>query len=112
MPKPKHGRGPVSGPTDTPPRGERRRMSRIVHDHKGTAIVQWYDAPAEYDRPVLEIEDARPSAKPAETGAKTGAAPNPGLEPNTGSLSVERNDDSHPGLLLPGADGKRAPGHR
>ena len=62
-------------------------MSRIVHDHKGTAIVQWYDAPVAYDRPVLEIE-----------GAGAGALPIP-------------SDDSHH-MQLPDADRKRAPGQR
>jgi hypothetical protein len=32
-----------------------RRVSRIVHDHKGTATVEWLDAPGDYERQVLEI---------------------------------------------------------
>ena len=28
----------------------RRRLSRIVHDHKGNATVEWLDAPADYER--------------------------------------------------------------
>jgi hypothetical protein len=40
--------------------GERRRLGRIVHDERGNASVEWQDAPADYQRPVLEIEkDAR-----------------------------------------------------
>ena len=35
---------------------KRRRMSRIVHDDRGNASVQWHDAPADYERPVFEIE--------------------------------------------------------
>jgi hypothetical protein len=35
---------------------ERRRISRIVHDERGNARVDWRDAPADYRRPVLEIE--------------------------------------------------------
>ena len=31
-------------------------MGRIVHDDRGNALVQWEDAPAGYERPVLEIE--------------------------------------------------------
>ena len=34
----------------------RRRLSRIVHDDRGNASVEWHDAPSDYDRPKLEIE--------------------------------------------------------
>ena len=37
----------------------RRRLSRIVHDHKGNAMVEWLDAPADYDRQKFEIEGAQ-----------------------------------------------------
>jgi hypothetical protein len=33
----------------------RRRSSRIVHDHKGTATVEWVDAPANYERQPLSL---------------------------------------------------------
>jgi len=36
----------------------RRRLSRIVHDDRGNASVEWHDAPSDYDRPKLEIESA------------------------------------------------------
>src|SRR5260370_31167340 len=36
--------------------GERRRIGRIVHDERGNATLDWRDAPADYRRPVLEIE--------------------------------------------------------
>jgi hypothetical protein len=35
---------------------ERRRIGRIVHDERGNASLAWGDAPADYRRPVLEIE--------------------------------------------------------
>jgi hypothetical protein len=35
---------------------ERRRIGRIVHDERGNARLDWWDAPADYRRPVLEIE--------------------------------------------------------
>ncbi len=35
---------------------ERRRIGRIVHDDRGNATLDWWDAPADYHRPVLEIE--------------------------------------------------------
>ena len=38
--------------------GERRRLSRVRHDDRGNAYVEWVDAPAELvARPKLEIED-------------------------------------------------------
>ena len=37
--------------------GERRRFSRVRHDDRGNAYVEWVDAPAErVKRPKLEIE--------------------------------------------------------
>lgn len=41
---------------------ERRRLGKIVHDERGSASVEWHDAPDDYERPVLEIEGtgARP----------------------------------------------------
>jgi hypothetical protein len=35
---------------------ERRRIGRIVHDDRGNKTVDWHDAPADYQRTVLEIE--------------------------------------------------------
>jgi hypothetical protein len=35
---------------------ERRRIGRIVHDDRGNATLDWRDAPADYHRPVLDIE--------------------------------------------------------
>lgn len=32
-----------------------RRLSKIVHDHKGNAKVEWLEAPGDYERQVLEI---------------------------------------------------------
>jgi hypothetical protein len=37
------------------PEAERRRIGRIVHDERGNASVRWRDAPADHERPVLEI---------------------------------------------------------
>jgi hypothetical protein len=88
------------GQTDTATQVERRRLSRIVHDHKGNATVQWYDAPADYERPVFQIEDTGPSVKPN------------GKELHTGSLSVESDDLHNPYMHIPEAERKRAPGQR
>ena len=35
----------------------RRRMGKVVHDDRGMASVEWLDAPKDYVRPVLELED-------------------------------------------------------
>ena len=50
---------PASG-GDTKGAGEsanRRRLGRVVHDDRGQASVEWNDAPENYVRPVLELED-------------------------------------------------------
>jgi hypothetical protein len=39
----------------TPP-AERRRIATVVHDHRGNASVEWRAAPANYERPVLELQ--------------------------------------------------------
>jgi hypothetical protein len=90
----------TQGQIDTPPKGERRRLSRIVHDHKGTATVEWYDAPADYERQVFEIEDTGPSANPTKRDV------------HTGSLSIQTDDLHDPYMNIPGAERKRAPGQR
>jgi hypothetical protein len=50
---------PASG-ADSKDNGEsanRRRLGRVVHDDRGQASVEWNDAPPNYVRPVLELED-------------------------------------------------------
>ena len=37
---------------------ERRRIARVVHDDRGTASVEWVDAPAGTERTALSLEDA------------------------------------------------------
>lgn len=37
------------------PEAERRRVGMVVHDERGNASVRWRDAPADHERPVLEI---------------------------------------------------------
>src|SRR6266705_7212475 len=98
MADPKHR---LHGPArpDTEPRAERRHLSRVVHDHKGTAVVQWYDAPPDYERPTFEIE-----------GASAPTTHNRVLD--TGSLAIERDDSHDPYMRVPEADSKRASGTR
>jgi hypothetical protein len=42
---------------DTEPTGERRRIGRVVHDDRGNGRVEWDDAPPDFERPKLEVED-------------------------------------------------------
>jgi hypothetical protein len=37
------------------PPAERRRIGTIVHDERGNASLNWRDAPADHNRPVLEV---------------------------------------------------------
>jgi hypothetical protein len=78
----------------------RRRVSRIVHDHKGNATVEWLDAPADYDRQKFEIEGARaPAVQPRRPFG-------------TGSLAIEKNESFDPYTRIPETERKRAPGQR
>jgi hypothetical protein len=42
-------------PPDTGTEPERRRVGKVVHDDRGNALVEWEDAPADYQRVVLEV---------------------------------------------------------
>jgi len=47
---------------------ERRRIGKVVHDDRGNASLRWEDAPADYQRPVLEVApDGAPVRGPAES---------------------------------------------
>lgn len=51
--------------------GERRRLSRVRHDDRGNAYVEWVDAPAELvKRPKLEIEGEPAGLQLADTERK------------------------------------------
>jgi hypothetical protein len=82
------------------PAGERRRMGKVVHDHKGTATVQWHDAPSDYERVPLEIEGAREGPQ----------APRRTVQ--TGELALEREDNHNPYTMSAPADRKRDSGTR
>ena len=89
-------------PPGAEPKAERRRLSRIVHDHKGTATVQWHDAPADDDseRTILEIEGATAPGTPHKRGL------------STGSLAVEHEDSHDPYRRVAGANREREAGER
>jgi hypothetical protein len=42
-------------PQEEIPEAERRRIGTVVHDDRGNALVNWRDAPADYQRPVFEV---------------------------------------------------------
>ena len=42
-------------PRDATPPEERRRIGTVVHDDRGNASVKWKAAPAQHERPVLEV---------------------------------------------------------
>jgi hypothetical protein len=43
--------------SNEPAAPERRRIGEVVHDDRGNARVEWHDAPEDYERPRLELED-------------------------------------------------------
>jgi hypothetical protein len=90
----------AQGQSETTAQGARRRLSRIVHDHKGTARVEWQDAPPDHVRQVFEIEGAR--ASPSGTGRSL----------DTGSLAVNSEDTHNPYMRIPEADRQRGPNGR
>jgi hypothetical protein len=45
------------------PENERRRIGRVVHDERGSASVEWRDAPADHVRQKLELEPSADSAR-------------------------------------------------
>ena len=60
---------------------ERRRIGQIVHDDRGSASVEWRDAPLDHERQKLEVEDTRGSGR-GDTKLR-------------GGISLEvRNDDT------------------
>ena len=73
-----------------PAPSERRRIGTVVHDDRGNASVTWRDAPADLERPVLEVlgdpalsikneesfdpyarRDARPTRESGRNGTRT-----------------------------------------
>ena len=55
-------------PQDAAPQIERRRKAAVVHDDRGNASVEWRAAPADQERPVLEVQgEERLALKREET---------------------------------------------
>jgi hypothetical protein len=78
-----------------PPDSERRRIGKVVHDDRGNASVKWSDAPADYQRPVLElVEDAAGQPENAfnpyglgAPGSTTGPHRTPASKRSTGNTT-------------------------
>ena len=62
--------------------------------------MEWYDAPADYERPVFEIEGARQPATPPKRGL------------STGSLEIEGGDSHDPYMRIPEGERKRSTSQR
>jgi hypothetical protein len=77
-------------------KGQTRRLSRIVHDHKGNAQVEWYDAPADEARQKFEIESTATRLRVL----------------NTGSLSMQSEDNFNPYMRIPESERTRSPGQK
>lgn len=41
---------------------ERRRIGRVVHDERGSASVEWWNAPDDHERTVLTYDGQKPLA--------------------------------------------------
>ena len=66
--KPKHSNHQPPDPS-TADTTERRRIGRVVRDDRDSAIVEWVDAPPDYQRVPLSIESTLPpGAKSARGG--------------------------------------------
>jgi hypothetical protein len=62
----------------------RRRAGRVVHDDRGAASVEWFEAPRNEPRTILEIEDtlrAQRRLKDANERAGTKAPPKDSFNP-------------------------------
>lgn len=65
---PKHNNRAPPNPS-TADTAERRRVGRVVRDDRDSAIVEWVDAPPDYQRVPLSIESTLPpGAKRAQGG--------------------------------------------
>ncbi len=93
--------GKRTAPEDNDSRtpSERRRIGKVVHDERGSASVEWRDAPNHYERPVFELKDATRSGR-GDTKLRRG------LEPK---LEVKVDDTFNPYDRKPDKAGAHAP---
>lgn len=74
---------------------ERRRIGQIVHDDRGSASVEWHDAPLDYERQKFELEDAGGSGR-GDSKLRSGLR-----------LEVRNDDTFNPYDRSPGTSGAR-----
>jgi hypothetical protein len=65
-------------------------MSRIVHDDRGNASVEWHDAPSDYDRPKFEVESATGTHRRLTVPDGLSLEGQPNFDPYASSRPVER----------------------
>jgi hypothetical protein len=74
-------------PPDTGSESERRRVGKVVHDDRGNALVEWEDAPADYQRVVLEVVNDGRSAPGAENDFNPYAQRTPRARSDSGATT-------------------------
>ena len=56
-------RNPFESDRENRDQNERRRIGQIVHDERGSAHVEWRDAPGDYERQKFEIQSTEGSGR-------------------------------------------------
>jgi hypothetical protein len=80
--------GPEPPEAEASQPGERRRRSRVKHDDRGNAYVEWLEAPAEIvERPKFEIQDHLELEERATGGAYDPYANPSGASRRTGNTT-------------------------
>jgi hypothetical protein len=75
---------------------DRRRLGRIVHDERGSASVEWLDAPADEERTKLEVEKTPSSGRGprdplgADTLSIAGSTAEPTFNPYEHTVESDR----------------------
>jgi len=91
---------PKPPPPQTEPTEQQRRLGRIVHDERGAGSVEWHNAPEDYSRPVLEVDDPLGSSRNAKVRG--------GIE----VLHIKNDETFDPYARLPGDRGKSSTAKR
>jgi hypothetical protein len=71
---------------------ERRRISRIVHDDRGNASVEWCYAPSDHQRDVLELETEPAAPLSIQTTPSTFNPYERGTLPESRKATAPRKD--------------------
>ena len=70
----------------------RRRVGMVVHDDRGMASVEWHDAPADFERPVLEVQNSAGLALKNDDVSYDPYARHTATLPKTGPGATSRTD--------------------